>query len=210
MSLQALTMPMFPLGSVLLPSGVLPLHIFEPRYRALVHDILEGDREFGVVLISQGSEVGGGERRNHVGTVAEIREHELLDDGRSALIASGTDRIEVVGWLPDDPYPRAEVVRLAELPWTAEATAGLRQAREALDRLLLSAHKHGRLSDVPVVELAADEPAAAWQLMDLSPVGPLDRQRLLETLDPVERLSLLQGLLDDLRGDLEQASELDT
>src|SRR5215211_6757601 len=78
-------MPMFPLGTVLLPGGVLPLHVFEPRYRQLVVDCLAddtGDPEFGVTLIERGWEVGGGDQRADVGVVA---------------------------WLPDDPYPLADV-----------------------------------------------------------------------------------------------------
>ena len=63
---------MFPLGSVLLPGVVMPLHIFEPRYRALARRCLEGDRRFGVVLIERGSEVGGGDVRCGVGTRAEV------------------------------------------------------------------------------------------------------------------------------------------
>ena len=63
---------MFPLGTVLLPFAHLPLHIFEPRYRALVKDCLAGDGEFGVVLIERGHEVGGGDVRFGVGTVARI------------------------------------------------------------------------------------------------------------------------------------------
>lgn len=209
MSLQALTLPMFPLGSVLLPSGVLPLHIFEPRYRALIHDVLAANGEFGVVLISRGSEVGGGEHRTLVGTIAEVREHELFDDGRSALIASGTDRIEVVGWLEDDPYPRAEVVRLVELPWNDDDAKALDVATKALDGLLVAAHEHGRLAEIPVLTLDDDAPTAAWQLMDLSPIGPLDRQRLLETIDAAERLGLLTELLTGMRSDIEQASEFE-
>ena len=54
-------LPMFPLGTVLMPSGFLPLHLFEERYRRMIVDLLEGDREFGVVLIRRGSEGGGGD-----------------------------------------------------------------------------------------------------------------------------------------------------
>ena len=63
------SMPMFPLGTVLLPSVLLPLHIFEERYRTLIRDVLDADREFGVVLIERGSEVGGGDTRSSVGTL---------------------------------------------------------------------------------------------------------------------------------------------
>ena len=88
-------MPMFPLGSVLVPSAGLPLHVFEPRYRALVQDCLAGDREFGVVLIERGSEVGGDDVRIDVGTVARIVEAAELPDGRWAVVAVGVRRIRV-------------------------------------------------------------------------------------------------------------------
>src|SRR5260370_38243553 len=65
-------LPMFPLGTVLLPFAHLPLHIFEPRYRALVKDCTPGDGEFGVVLIERGHEVGGGDVRFEGGPVAHI------------------------------------------------------------------------------------------------------------------------------------------
>ena len=101
--------PMFPLGSVLTPGMVLPLHVFEPRYRRLVGDCLEGDGEFGVVLIERGSEVGGGDVRSMVGTMAAIADSSALPDGRWAVVAVGTRRIAVEQWLDDDPYPRAVV-----------------------------------------------------------------------------------------------------
>ena len=80
---------MFPLGTVLVPSLALPLHVFEGRYRALVRHCLAGDREFGVVLIERGSEVGGGDERFGVGTVARIAEAAQFPDGRWALITIG-------------------------------------------------------------------------------------------------------------------------
>ena len=100
---------MFPLGTVLLPGTYLPLHVFEERYHALVPDCLTADREFGVVLIERGSEVGGGDASTGVGTVARIVEAPRFDDGRWALGAVGARRVRVRAWLPDDPFPRAEV-----------------------------------------------------------------------------------------------------
>ena len=103
---------MFPLGSVLFPGGVLPLHVFEPRYVDMINDVLDGDQQFGVVLIERGSEVGGGDVRFDVGTVARMARIGALDDDRLFVVAVGAGRIRVVRWLPDDPYPRAEVVPL--------------------------------------------------------------------------------------------------
>src|SRR5438045_6955857 len=100
---------MSPLGTVLFPSLFLPLHVFEPRYREMTRVCLEGNREFGVVLIERGSEVGGDDVRTLVGTVARIVEASELDDGRWMLATVGVRRLRVRAWLEDDPYPRADV-----------------------------------------------------------------------------------------------------
>src|SRR3954469_4555233 len=94
--------PMFPLGIVLFPHAVLPLHVFEPRYRAMTRAVLAGDQEFGVVLIERGSEVGGGDVRFRVGTIAHVVQASELSDGRFALAVVGVSRFRVEQWLPDD------------------------------------------------------------------------------------------------------------
>ena len=106
-------LPMFPLGSVLFPGQILPLHVFEPRYKEMMAHCLgeddAGDKLFGVVLIERGSEVGGGDVRTDVGTVARIVSHRLLDGGRMAVLAVGKRRIKISEWLEDAPYPQAIV-----------------------------------------------------------------------------------------------------
>ena len=101
---------MFPLGSVLLPGGVLPLHVFEPRYRQMVIDCLQSDGtpEFGQALITHGSEAGGGDERSTIGTVAQMIQVEAIDEERYAIVAVGVRRIKIVSWLSDDPYPLAD------------------------------------------------------------------------------------------------------
>ena len=96
-------LPMFPLGTVLYPYAMLPLHVFETRYRIMVRECLRTDQEFGVVLIERGSEVGGGDVRFDTGTIARIVQAAELPDGRYALASVGTKRIRVERWLPDDP-----------------------------------------------------------------------------------------------------------
>ena len=107
-------LPMFPLGCVLFPHAVLPLHVFEPRYRVMMRKCLDGDREFGVVLIERGSEVGGGDIRFDVGTIGHIIQAAEIEDGRLAIAAVGISRLRVTRWLPDDPYPIAEIEALPE------------------------------------------------------------------------------------------------
>jgi hypothetical protein len=77
-------LPMFPLSTVLLPGEVIPLHIFEVRYRQLTEHCLAGDGNFGVVLIARGAEVGGGEQRSDIGPIAHIEDSMRFDDGRYA------------------------------------------------------------------------------------------------------------------------------
>ena len=107
-------LPMFPLGTVLFPHGLLPLRVFEPRYRLMTDRVLRGDGEFGVVLIERGSEVGGGDTRFETGTVARVVRLERLADGGYLLATVGIRRIRVVQWLPDDPYPQADVIDVEE------------------------------------------------------------------------------------------------
>jgi hypothetical protein len=189
---------MFPLGSVLLPGAVLPLHVFEPRYRKLTQDCLAGAKEFGVVLIERGFEVGGGDVRAGVGTVARIVAAEEEEDGRWYLMAVGTRRIRVDAWLEDDPYPRAEVASFedpsgAAMPDGAAYAALLAQAR----RVLALAAEVGVPAGDATSGFADDPRLGTFQVASLAPLGPLDRQRVLTTEGAAARTDLLGELLSD-------------
>jgi len=215
-------LPMFPLGTVLFPHMVLPLHVFEPRYRALLDDVLADGGEFGVVLISRGHEVGGGDVRTDVGTVARILRAEELDEDRWFVIAVGTRRFRVEGWLPDDPYPRAEVVDLDDDPFGEhddevagaspdpdldaavddEVTAALTALTPGLRRVLALQAELGQDNVPATFELAEDPEVATWQTAILSPLTAFDAQRVLTTDDRLERLGLIAGFLDDIEATL--------
>jgi Lon protease-like protein len=194
---------MFPLGSVLFPHAQLPLHVFEPRYRALAETCLAGDGEFGVVLIERGSEVGGGDTRFSVGTVARIVAAGRLPDGRYLLAAEGTRRLRVREWLPDDPYPRADVQLLAEAVPPAGAGDARDDVERRLKRVLAMAAELGEAAPGVDVVLDDDPAQAAFEAAAAAPIGPLDAQRLLELDDPGERLTELRHLLADCASVLE-------
>ncbi|MDQ1385534.1 MAG: ATP-dependent Lon protease [Actinomycetota bacterium] len=189
-----ITMPMFPLGTVLFPYALLPLHVFEPRYRLMTRHVLDGDREFGVVLIERGSEVGGGDTRFGVATVARVVQAGEMPDGRYALTTVGVRRVRVVSWLPDDPYPRAEVEVLDDAPaGPADADARTRVV-EALARATELARRiDPRVADAPALD--PDPIRASYEAAALAPIGPLDAQRLLATDTASTRLDLLAGML---------------
>ncbi|HEX2849474.1 MAG TPA: LON peptidase substrate-binding domain-containing protein [Acidimicrobiales bacterium] len=194
---RAAPLPMFPLGTVLFPHAPLPLHVFEPRYRALAHDVVAGEGEFGVVLIERGSEVGGGDTRTALGTLATVAEAHELDDGRWAILAVGARRIRVRSWLADDPYPRARVEEVAEGPWPADGAALVDMIARGVRRSLALRAELGEPAAPVTVELDPDPRIAAWQLAFLGPLGAYDRQRVLAVDDPRERLVLLGELVAD-------------
>jgi len=196
------TLGMFPLSTVLYPFGVLPLHVFEDRYRALMSDCIERDGEFGVVLIARGSEVGGGDQRVDIGTVARIAQVGEIEDGRMLVVAHGTGRLRVTSWLPDDPYPRAEV---EEFPLGSGIGApdAVGAAELAVRRLrsLLS-----ELGDVPALphdlDLTGRDEPTGWLLCDLAPLNLIDRQQLLASAGLGEQMTLLTELCDAMAEDV--------
>ncbi len=193
-------MPMFPLESVLMPGMPLPLRIFEPRYLAMFADIMTGDAEFGVVLIERGTEVGGGDQRFPIGTVAHVRACYALESSTMA-VAGGGRRIEVVRWLDHDTYPLAEVRDLPALEWTPDLADRHRQTERCVRRLLATASEY---VDVPwsVDEELADDPVtAAWQLAGIAPIQTIDRYALLGSTS-------LTQLFDRIEGFCAEAEEL--
>lgn len=193
-------LPMFPLGTVLLPGGVLPLQVFEPRYVAMVGRLLAGTPEFGVVLIERGSEVGGGDVRTDVGCLARVVAAQEVAADRWQLITVGVRRLRVVRWLEDDPHPLAEVVDWDDPADSASPSprrfADLVAAARALLELAASA-------GFPVPELgdvhASGPRLGTYELAGALPLGPLDRQRLLCTEGAAARADLLEELIADAR-----------
>lgn len=211
MAAEFTPLAMFPLQSALLPDEELPLQIFEPRYTALVRDCMrEDDPRFGVVLISRGREVGGGDVRCDVGTVARITECvDLAGSGRFVLRCRTGERIRVSDWLPDDPYPRAMV-----RPWPDEpgqpVTAG--QLEELEDRVMglferIAAVREFSLPDRAVL-LGSDPDTVdpgirLYALASRVPIGPADRYAVLSAPSAAARLTALSDAVDSVAAVIE-------
>ncbi|GAB2463742.1 Lon protease-like protein [Conyzicola lurida] len=178
-------LPMFPLGSVLFPHMPLQLRVFEDRYVVMLSQILEREpSEFGVVLIERGQEVGGGEHRFTVGTVAQILQLEAAE-GFIAVVAQGDRRVEVEEWLDDQPFPRAVVRELPELQWNDSLQPLRERAEHEVRRALALASEFADMPWAASVEISDDPVEAAWQLAAISPLGPLDQIDLVrcETME---------------------------
>lgn len=195
-----MSVPMFPLSTVIFPYTAVPLRVFESRYQALLDQVLVADRSFGVVLIERGHEVGGGDTRFSIGTMVKlVAVNDIPKTTDRAIVVAGFKRIRVSRWLDDDPFPKAEIDDFPDDRSDGENELNLciDTAMASLRRVLALASELG--SDVSGIGLElADQPvAASYQLAALCPVGPFDSQRLLEATDAVARVDLAKVLLDE-------------
>jgi hypothetical protein len=185
-------LPLFPLGSVLFPGRLLPLHVFEERYRALVRDLLSapGDRrELGVVAIRAGREVGADSLRalHEVGCVAQVRRVDRYADGRFDVITVGTRRFRLRTLDHGAPYLRGAV------EWLEEPEGDGADALAAQVAAAFTAYRAATGKDddaLPGRPRPLSYLVAASTVLDLT-----DRQRLLAAPDTATRLRAELGLL---------------
>lgn len=192
-------LPLFPLGAVLYPGMLLPLHIFEERYRQLVQDLLDGPdpRRFGVIAIRKGRETGieGVQSLYEIGCIATLRRVEQYDDGRYDIITVGTQRFKLTRLDETRPYLQGEVELLADEVADPAAALPLVRTVQAAFRTYLDALTEWGGATVRIEELP-DEPmllsfiVAAAMIIDLT-----ERQGLLAEPDTLQRLEAQRALL---------------
>ncbi|WAC91037.1 LON peptidase substrate-binding domain-containing protein [Mycobacterium sp. Aquia_213] len=191
---------MFPLESAFLPNQDLPLRIFEPRYVALVRHCVDTGEPFGVVLISRGREVGGGDARCDVGVLCAIDECVEQGADRYSLRCRTGERIRVHEWLPDDPYPRASV-----RPWPDEAGDTVTEAQlvDVEDRMMALFERiaEARGATLPEREVLlgpgeADAGRRLYTLASRIPIGAADRYAVLSAPSAADRLAVLGEAVD--------------
>lgn len=205
---MAFVLPQFPVGSVLMPHMPIELRVFEPRYLALMGELMTAETPaFGVPLFGPDEDAAGISRVPTVGTVARIDDFGMTDDFMG-ITGTGTRRYVVTQWLEPAPYPRAEIEYLPEFVWDERLDSQRLQLELEVRSLLSRAGAFGQLlwgADTPV----SDEPVASvWQLAGLLPVQPTELHTLLasETLeDLIDRtLAVCAGgnhFLDELERD---------
>jgi Lon protease-like protein len=194
--------PMFPLEVAMLPGEELPLQIFEPRYTAMVSDCLGADDPaFGVVLIAAGREVGGGDTRSNVGAMAHITECADFGDGRYRLRCVMAERIRVLEWQPDDPYPRATVEVWPDEPGEAVDVEAIRDVEDKMVALFERIAKaRGAEVNPRDILVGADESGdpAMWlyALAARVPMGQADRYAVLSAPTVAARVAALRDAVE--------------
>ena len=201
---------LFPLHTVLFPGMALPLNVFEPRYLQLVEECLRDEEPFGVVLIREGPEVGGFAVPHDVGTTARIERAEPNILNQIALSSRGEQRFRITELHHDRPYLWADA-ELVEEP-SVEAPVELRErAAEQLRAFAgLRARARGEYERDPDAEVPEGSSALADAICATGAGTADERQRLLETLDPVDRLAraveMFEEILELLRRRVDEAA----
>ena len=190
------TIPIFPLSNVVLfPNVFLPLHIFEPRYRAMVGDALEGDRIIGMVLLQPGYEADyeGRPPVFTIGCAGVITHAEPLQDGRYNIVLRGLERFRITAEHSDKTYRLAHVEALPEI-LQEDHRSELRRHRHRLEALLAVAiERAGSEPRFPAAVADEDLVNALAQYIELE---PLERQALLEHEGVLARCRALIDLLE--------------
>lgn len=184
--------PLFPLGTVLFPQGVMPLRIFEPRYLSMIGDCMRHGGQFGVVLIIDGKEVGEPGHFHSVGTLATIEDFDQLEDGHLGITCRGGERFRVVEHrVKDDQLVTAMVNTLEEI-----GDQTLPVEFPAMQQFLQQLCKREELAEW-TQSIDPDWNSGEWlscRLCELLPLDMASRQKLLE-MDWDARLNQLAAVM---------------
>ncbi|HEY7862256.1 MAG TPA: LON peptidase substrate-binding domain-containing protein [Thermoanaerobaculia bacterium] len=190
------SIPIFPLpGVVLLPGTLLPLHIFEPRYRAMVADALAGDRLIGMAMIRGVDSPPSPPSVHPIGGAGEIVESQALEDGRYNIVLEGKFRYRILSENRERPYRVAQIERVASLPFPSLAA----ETRALRDAILLYAEvsEPMELPPLPAEALSAERLCSELALRLRH--SPEELQRLLEADSLPARFEALAGRMGEWR-----------
>lgn len=186
--------PLFPLNTVLFPGGPLPLRIFEPRYLTMVSECVKGDSPFGVLLIRDGNETGPA-TTHEIGTLARITDWYQGSDGLLGVTAIGLQRFRVISSIREASGLNIGTVEI--LP--DEPAVPLPEEYHAMPNILGGVLDDlGRLYE-PLERHMDDASWVTSRFVEILPIGLEQKQLCLESSDPIERLRIVQELLDAAR-----------
>ena len=187
--MESFTLPLFPLPMVLFPGTLVPLHIFEPRYRQMVDHVMEGDQRFGL-LYHDPDEMGPFlNERGRIGTVATIRRRQPLPEGRSLILVRGGERFRIESEVESEAlYYEATVRTFDDNPEVDRASLILRRKRSlALFKNILQTQPHVPEA-MPTFSVKRE---LSFRLAAVVRMDPFWQRELLELTDEQERLDRL-------------------
>ncbi|MFE8072741.1 LON peptidase substrate-binding domain-containing protein [Marinobacteraceae bacterium S3BR75-40.1] len=186
--------PLFPLNSIVLPKGRIPLQLFEPRYLDMLSSCLKEDRGFVVVLLRDDDQRRGEEDFYDIGTYVRVIDFKPLESGMLGITVEGVSKAFVVKhWQADDGLFMGDVEWLVD-----EKATPMPGGEDELLSVLQALLKHPVVKDLGMEVDYEDSREVGWRLTELLPLDNQDKQRLAELTDPLERIDHLRQLVEEL------------
>ena len=193
-TIATMNVPLFPLNSVVLPGGRIPLQLFEPRYLDMLTRCMKEDRGFVVVLLREGVETGKLAAFYDIGTYVRIIDFKQMDSGMLGITVEGESKVAVVrSWQQDDGLNVGDVEYLL-----AENVLRIPERYAELPSVLKALFLHPVIRELGMEVDYDDARDVGWRLTELLPLDKQEKQRLVELQDPLERLDRLNDLLEAL------------
>lgn len=193
---STMTVPIFPLNSIVLPKGRIPLQLFETRYIDMLSRCLKDDVGFVVVLLREGSEAGRFAQFYDIGTYVRIIDFQQLSNGLLGITVEGQLKVSL-----RESWQQADGLHMGEVePLLDEAQSEVPERYSELPSVLEALCRHPVIRDLKMHVDYADARDVSWRLTELLPLEACEKQRLVELQDPLERLDRLQQLLEALEG----------
>jgi len=189
------------------PGAVTPLHIFEPRYRKLLKDVMASDKTFGIIYRSDESDAGlGAPPRGGVGCSVEVVAAEELPDGRSNILCLGSRRFRLLEYVEGEAYLQAEVEFFDDEPNLADLTQEVEHAVSLFKRVIAAGRllKDGGRTAAEIVDLPGDPQSLSCIVCSYLDIDVPEKQELLQLVDTGERLRRVIALLERLVLDYER------
>ncbi len=197
--------PIFPLPLVQFPGAVTPLHIFEPRYRKMVKDVMATDKTFGIFYRNDQLLLASEELP--IGCTVEVAVVQELPDGRSNILCVGSSRYRISAYVEGEPYQQAEVEFFDDDISFDDLSPEVARAKELFERLLMAGRKlknDGGPDDEQMPDLPDDPQMLSFIIAAYLDIESIDKQDLLEMVETGERLREVNRKLEDLADDYEK------
>jgi Lon protease-like protein len=186
--------PIFPLNSVVLPRGKVPLQLFEPRYIDMLTGCMKNDHGFVITLLREGAETGRAASFYETGTYVRIIDFQQLDNGLLGITVEGDAKVSITSsWQQGDGLNLGEIEFLP-----TEAPADIPTVFHELPSVLRALFRHPVIHELGMSVDYEDARDVGWRLTELLPLDKQEKQHLMEMQDPLARLSHLQALLEAL------------
>ncbi len=193
--------PIFPLPNVVFfPKVFLPLHVFEERYKCMIHDALRRDQKIGIILLQEGWERDyfGAPAVHQIGCIGKIEAHEKLPQGRFNILLRGLSRFKIADFVQEDPYRIARVRLLDDDPLLLETDQQMHEREAFLNQFLRY------LNEVLGVELeehkldrSASLESIVNQVAAVLDIPIVQKQQLLEMSGVAKRYGIVRGIIDE-------------